>query len=216
MSGRIDASSRGPIEGVLFDLLMAVMDSPAAWMAAARDPDRGMAWRDAVTAWMAGSAWYTSYEDLVAEAAGALGLPTNATPDLLARWREMSPRPDAGAISQLPVPYAFVTNCSTTLADIAARRSGLQPRFVLSAEEAGWYKPDPRIYRAACRRLESVPGRTLFVAGAPYDAEGALAAGLRAILVARRTDQPRSDSPIPVVDSLDDVVTGIVMESQAF
>jgi hypothetical protein len=55
---------------VLFDLLMAVMDSLAVWSAAARDPDRGLVWRDALTARMVDSASYTPYEDLVAEAAG--------------------------------------------------------------------------------------------------------------------------------------------------
>ena len=119
----------------------------------------------------------------------------------------MAPWPDAGALSGLTLPYAFVTNCSARLAGIAAGRSGLRPAFVLSAEEAGCYKPDARIYTEACRRLRSAPEATLFVAGSPYDAEGARAAGLQAWLVVRRADQRVSDRAIRVVTSLEEVVS---------
>jgi 2-haloacid dehalogenase len=78
---------------------------------------------------------------------------------------------------------------------------------VLSAQEAGWYKPDPRIYQEACRRLRSPRESTLFVAGAAYDAEGAGAAGLRVLLVARRSDDRDRGSATRVVASLHEVVT---------
>jgi HAD superfamily hydrolase (TIGR01493 family) len=203
-------------KGVLFDLLMAVMNSIETWTTAAGDRPTGLAWRDAVTARMIASAAYTPYEDLVEAAARELDLPASSTSALLGRWREMSPWPDAAAIASLAVPYAFVTNTSRVMAAIAARGSGLRPAFVLSAEEAGWYKPDARIYREACRRLGLPPKDTLFVAGAVYDAEAARNADLRAALVLRRPGSPLPDARIRAVTSLDKALSGIERKAQSF
>jgi 2-haloalkanoic acid dehalogenase type II len=174
--------------GILFDLLMAVMDSPGTWTAAADDRGRGLAWRDAATARMIAAGTYVPFEELVREAAADVGLPDSAASQLFDRWPTMRPRADAARVARLTVPFAFVTNCSTALARAAVQRSGLQPAFTLTAEEAGCYKPDPRIYQLACQRLGTDPRRTLFVAGAPYDAAGAQRAGLRVALVNRRPD----------------------------
>ena len=205
-----------PVAGVLLDLLMAVMDSLAIWSAAARDHRRGLAWRDAVTARMVQSAAYVSYEELVATVARELHLPDRSTPDLFEAWGHMDPWPDATSLARLTVPYGFVTNCSRRLAMRAARRSGLRPDFVLSAEEAGWYKPDARTYRAARRKLGVPPRGVLFVAGSAYDATGARRAGLRAAYVARRSDQDLPDSGIARVTSLDEIVAAIDRHPQAF
>ena len=201
------AASEAPTQAaptaVLLDLLMAVMDSPATWVAAAGDPALGMVWRDDVTERMRRARRYEPYDALVGAAATTLGLPRGAMELLRHEWRRMRPRPDATAVAALPLPYAFVTNCSSKLARQAAQQSGLSPRFTLSAEAAGWYKPSPQVYRRACDRFGSPPDETLFIAGAAYDAEGALAAGLRAVLVRRRPLTHALSPQIPVVDSLD-------------
>jgi 2-haloacid dehalogenase len=194
------------IDAVLLDLLMAVMNSLAIWSTAARDPRRGLAWRDAVTRRMAASPTYAPYEEQVIHGTADVGLPREAAAELFERWREMDPWPDSAALSRLALPYAFVTNCSKALAHVAADRSQLTPRFVLSAEEAGWYKPDPRIYQEACTRLRSSPDSTLFVAGSAYDASGAQAAGLQAVLVARRPDDRARHSATRVAASLHSIV----------
>jgi 2-haloacid dehalogenase len=198
------------VQCVLFDLLMAIMNSLDVWSAAAGDREHGLAWRDAVTARMVGSGAYVPYEQLVADAAGDVGLPHASASELVRRWSGMEPWPDAAALARLSLPYAFVTNCSTALARLAARRSRLSPRFVLSAEEPGWYKPHSAIYREAIRLLGMRAERTLFVAGSPYDAEGARAAGLPAVLVRRRRDQrTRAGAAIPVADSLDAILARV-------
>lgn len=199
---RSPAEPMRPFDAVLLDLLMAVMNSLDAWAAAAGDRERGLRWRDAVTARMAAAPRYVPYERLVAHAAAGMGLPAGATDRLVESWSEMHPWPDAAALADLSVPYAFVTNCSRGLADVAAARSALRPRFTLSAEEAGRYKPAPEAYREACRRIGFAPERTLFVAGSPYDAQGARGAGLRAWLVPRRPDLPAPAGGIRVVRSL--------------
>lgn len=185
---------------------MAVMDSPAAWSEAAGDEELGFRWRDAVTERMVAAATYVPYEDLVKETATELRLPSHAAGALRAAWRQMRPRPDAAAIARLSVPYGFVTNCSTELSEEAARRSRLDPAFTLSAEEAGRFKPRPEVYLLASARLGAAPARTLFVAGAPYDAEGARAAGLPAALVLRRSIRWPLHPDIRRVRSLDELV----------
>lgn len=191
---------------VLFDLLMAVMDSPATWGTAAGNPELGMRWRDAVTARMQRAGRYVSYEGMVFAAAARLALASTATERLWEAWREMRPRPDAGALGALAVPYAFVTNCSRELARIATECAGLEPRFTLSAEEAGMYKPSLGIYDLASQRMGVSPQGTLYVAGAAYDATGALAAGMQPILVRRRPPPRSLDPRITVVTSLDEVI----------
>jgi 2-haloacid dehalogenase len=203
------------VNGVLFDLLMGVMNSLDVWQRAAGDPERGLRWRDAVTARMLAARRYVPYEDLVADAAAEIGLPHASSAELIDRWSSMEPWPDAAAITRPSLPYAFVTNTSTALARIAAGRSRLQPRFTLSAEEAGWFKPEPAIYRAACRRIGLDPAQTVLVAGSPYDAEGARAAGLHAWLVVRRPDHRPGETNINAARSLVEIVDAIVRDSSA-
>jgi 2-haloacid dehalogenase len=195
--------------GILFDLLMGVMNSLEVWTTAAGDRQLGLAWRDAATRRMVAHSRYRAYADLVGEAASEVGLPDDAPSALLERWELMEPWPDAAALEELDLPYAFVTNCSTELALLAARRSGLAPTFTLSAQEAGWYKPDSRIYREACRRMGTSPQRVMFVAGSAYDAEGARALGMRTWFITRRPDLRPSVASIRAADSLGEVVAAI-------
>lgn len=185
---------------------MATMDSVSVWSSAAGDRERGLAWRDAVTARMIQAGRYVPYEHLVAAAASALRLPPDAPARLRAAWTQMRRWPDAAALERLRAPYAFVTNCSTELATEAVGRAGLEPAFTLSAEEAGWYKPRPEIYRHACDRLGAAPAEIRYVAGAPYDALGAAAFGLRAVLVVRSPQTRRLPDEATVVNSLADAV----------
>lgn len=194
---------------MLLDLLMATMDSMSVWAAAAGDRDRGLAWRDAVTARMIAAGRYVPYELLVADAAADLGLEPGTAERLADAWAEMRPWPDARAVANLRLPYAFVTNCSSALATVAADRSGLGPAFTLSAEEAGWYKPRPEAYLAAVARLGVTPSDVLFVAGAGYDADGASAAGLPAVLVRRRDPGRWQPDGIALVGSLGEALAGL-------
>ena len=202
-------SADGPIKAVLLDLLMGVMDSVSVWTeAAAGDEDRGLAWRDAATRRMRTAGRYVPYEGLVTDAAAEVGLGDGDVHELLRLWPTMARWPDAAHFARLRVPYAFVTNCSTALAVEAAGRSGLRPAFVLAAEEAGWYKPRPEIYLLACERIGARPDEALFVAGSPYDAEGARAAGLRVALVPRRPDVEAPEG-VQLEGSLAEVVEAV-------
>jgi 2-haloacid dehalogenase len=195
-----------PPRALLLDLLMATMDSIATWSAAAGDREIGLAWRDAVTARMLEAGRYVPYEELVNAAAIELGLGAAAPGRLRAAWSQMRPWPDAAALEDVTVPYAFVTNCSTELAAVAVERSGLRPAFTLVAEEAGWFKPAHEAYVLAAERLGLAFSALRFVAGAAYDARGASSAGLSAVLVARRRLDATLPKGIRVVDSLAEAV----------
>ena len=195
------------MDAVLFDLLSALLNSLAIWSEVAGDERTGLAWKDAVTRRITAAPAYVPYEDEVVAATADIGLPREAASELLARWPEIEPWPDSAALARLALPYAFVTNCSQTLARVAADRARLAPRFVLSAEEAGWYKPDHRIYQEACRRLPSLPASTLFVAGSAYDADGACAAGLPSVLVARRPDERAERRAASLADIVAEIAT---------
>jgi FMN phosphatase YigB (HAD superfamily) len=72
-----------------------------------------------------------------------------------------------------------VTNCSVRLGRAAAARLQVPWDVVITAEEAGFYKPDPRPHRLALERLGIAPGEAAFVAGSGYDLIGTAAVGLR-------------------------------------
>ena len=116
--------------------------------------------------------------------------------------------------SDLDTPFGFLTNCSARLAELAAARSALRPLFVLSAEEAGWYKPDRRAYHAACKRLGIEPPDAMLVAGSGYDAVGAHAAGLPSVLIQRRYDMDLADDR-PLFESLTHLMAALQPGHQA-
>lgn len=60
----------------------------------------------------------------------------------------------------------------------AANNFGVKFDVIVTAEQAGYYKPDSRAYLSAIRQIDEAPERILFVAGSPYDVRGAVAAGM--------------------------------------
>jgi 2-haloacid dehalogenase len=96
---------------------------------------------------------------------------------------------------------AVLAQSSTAAADGALRFAGLRDRFelVLSAEESGAYKPDPRPYRMALERTGADPaaGEICHVSTYWWDVAGAKRAGLRTGWVARRERALLSSVPAP-------------------
>ncbi len=74
---------------------------------------------------------------------------------------------------------AVVTNCSVRLGRVAAARLNVRWDAVVTAEEAGCYKPDPKPYRLALSQLSLAPQEAAFVAGSGYDLFGTSVVGLR-------------------------------------
>ena len=122
------------------------------------------------------------FETLVAEAAAEVGPDRWLGDELAARYAELCPWPGvASALAPLiaaGVKLGVATNCSEALARVAAARVGVRFDAMVTAERAGFYKPDPAPYRLALTELGVAPERCLFVAGSAFDLIGASRVGL--------------------------------------
>lgn len=167
---------------VLFDLLTALLDSWTVWNAAAGSESMGRTWRAEYLRLTYGCGAYVPYEDLVRQAAATVGLPATAPQALDDQWDELPVWSGATELLQALKPHcklAVVTNCSRRLGQRAAERLGIDWDVVVTSEEAGFYKPDPRPYQLALERLSVSPGEAAFVAGSGYDMFGTARVGLR-------------------------------------
>ena len=195
-------SAEGKFDAVLFDLLTALLDSWALWNLVAASPKAGRKWRAAYLRRTYETGAYRPYETLVAEAAAEVGLSPTLAAQLAARYGELEPWPEVrevlGALRHERVRMAVVTNCSEKLAATAVAATGIDFGVVVTAERAGFYKPDPRPYEMALVELGVAPGRCLFVAGSAYDLFGASKVGLPTYWHDRIGMTPPRNAPEPI------------------
>lgn len=168
-------------DAVVFDLLTALIDSWSLWNDAAGSPQDGMRWRAEYLKLTYGAGVYRDYETIVAEAASNAGIAAKNVEALSGRWQELTPWPEASATLRTlakRAKLAVVTNCSIKLGQAAA--STVYSRFdvVMTAEQAGFYKPRREPYAKVLEALGTSPHRTLFVAGSASDVPGAAALGM--------------------------------------
>src|SRR5262249_4725048 len=197
-------------------LLTALLDSWTAWNAAAGSEPQGRAWRAEYLRLTYGCGAYVPYEDLVRRAARATDLPVSVADTLERSWPELPAwrgAPDGVcALAGLDglagrTKLAVVPNCSARLGAIAAARLATCWDCVITAEQAGFYKPDPRPYRLALATLGVAPQDAAFVAGSGYDLIGTAAVGLRTywhnrIGLARPAGVPPPAVESPTLDQL--------------
>lgn len=189
-------------DAVGFDLLTALLDTLPLWRAAAGGDDVGTRWHTANQRLLRGRP-YRAFDELVHESAREVGLGRAQATTLLSRWGEFQPWPDTrrtlGAIGSMP--RFIVTNCSKKLGERAAKQAG-EFAFVMTAEEAGAYKPDPRPYRAALAAIGLDATRVLFVAGSAHDVGGAKQVGMD-VYWANRLGAAPPDDAAPLVHASD-------------
>jgi len=169
-------------DAVLFDLLTALLDSWSLWNAIAGGEDAGRRWRAIYLRRTYDTGVYRPYEALVGEAAAEAGLDRSLANDLAARYAELRPWPgvtdDLACLAASEVRLGIATNCSEVLGRVAVLRVGIAFDVVVTAERAGFYKPDPHPYQLALTELGVAAERCLFVAGSAYDLVGASRLGL--------------------------------------
>ena len=197
-------------KAVLFDLLTALIDSWTLWNSVAGSEATGRRWRAEYLRLTYGCGAYVPYETLVRDAARNTGLAESAADALEARWLDLPVW--SGAQQTLDAlkgrtRLAVVTNCSIRLGALAAARLKTSWDCVVTAEEAGAYKPDPRPYCLALERLGVVPQEAAFVAGSGYDLFGTSAVGLRTywhnrVGLARPDGAPAAALERPTLDDL--------------
>jgi putative hydrolase of the HAD superfamily len=103
---------------------------------------------------------------------------------------------------------AVVSNWDVSLHDVL-ERTRLRPLLdaVVISAELGAAKPDPAIFRAALERVGATAGSALHVGDSlEADVEGARAAGVEAVLVAR--DGATAAEGVRVIASLDELLDG--------
>lgn len=167
---------------VLFDLLTALLDSWTVWNRAAGTEAAGRAWRAEYLRRTYGCGAYQPYEQLVQDAARAVGLPASAPAALVAHWDELPVWSGARELLAALRPHCqlgVVTNCSDALGQRAAALLGVDWDVVVTSEAAGFYKPDPRPYELALSRLGVAAKETAFVAGSGYDLFGTSKVGMQ-------------------------------------
>jgi 2-haloacid dehalogenase len=200
-------------DAVLFDLLSGLLDSWSLWDAVAGSVPAGRQWRREYLRRTYATGAYRPYEDIVTEAATAVGLSPAIAEDLVARWPSLRPWPEAPEVVRTvaaTVRVGVVTNCSDRLGAIAVAAVDVPFDVVVTAEAAGAYKPDPAPYCAALAELGAPAERVLFVAGSPYDVAGAGAVGMpvwwhNRVGLAREGDRVpigEHDSLRPLVDAV--------------
>jgi 2-haloacid dehalogenase len=169
-------------KAVVFDLLTALLDSWSLWDAVAGDQVSGRRWRARYLELTYGCGAYRPYEELVSEAARDAGLPATAPATLRAQWDSLAPWPEVpavlAALRSRGRLLGVVTNCSVELGRRAAARCGIPSDVVVTAEEAGFYKPHPEPYRAVLAALNVDAHEALFVAGSSADVPGAASVGM--------------------------------------
>lgn len=197
-------------KAVLFDLLTALLDSWTLWNAVAGSEARGRAWRAEYLRLTYGCGTYVPYEELVRDAARATGMADSAPQALEDRWLELAAWSGAQAALdalQGRARLAVVTNCSIRMGRLAAGRLRAKWDCIVTAEEAGSYKPDPRPYRLALSTLGVAPQDAAFVAGSGYDLFGTSTVGLRTywhnrVGLARPEGAPPAAVESPTLDLL--------------
>lgn len=190
-------------DALLFDLLTALIDSWSLFNSIAGGEERGLEWRKAYLRRMYATGAYVPFAGVVEQSARDVGLPPSAGRDLLSRWDELQPWPEAREVLAALAPRArlgIVTNCTQELGTRAAATLGAPFATVVTAERAGFYKPDPRTYALAISEIGVPAQRTLFVAGSSGDVPGASAAGLEVYWHNRRGLPLPAGAPRPLAE----------------
>jgi 2-haloalkanoic acid dehalogenase type II len=202
MATTITADVSRRYDAVLFDLLTALFDSWSLWNAVAGTAEAGRRWRAEYLRITYASGRYRPYEQLVGDAAQAVGLPRDLANVLAARYGDITPWPEAasvlGKLHDAGIALGAVTNCSEVLGRLAADRVPVPLDVVVTAERAGYYKPDPQPYQLALEEIGVVAERCLFVAGSAYDLFGAARVGLPAWWHNRIGMAKPPNAPVPI------------------
>ena len=91
---------------------------------------------------------------------------------------------------------AILSNGAPGMLAAGARSAGIDRLLdaILSVEDAGVFKPHPRVYQLAVDRLGAAPGEIAFLSSNAWDVHGAACFGLRAVWV-NRQGAPRERLP---------------------
>ncbi|KAE8153031.1 HAD-like domain-containing protein [Aspergillus avenaceus] len=169
-------------KAIVFDLLTALLDSWTLWTSATNDPETALTWRKEYLRLTFSCGVYKPYSELVHASARNVGLPSSAADTLLSTWDSIRPWPETRAVlvrlKELGYRVGVVSNCSRELGHRAAGKCGVEFDAVVTAEEAGFYKPAPEAYGAVLREMGVEAEEVVFAAGSNGDVVGAGEVGM--------------------------------------
>ena len=143
---------------------------------------------------------YRRYREILAEAGRRIGRDYGVEPSddaveaFGASVGEWPAFPDcAAALARLAERFRLgvITNCDGDLFAQSNRRLGVTFEWIITAEQAGSYKPNPRNFELAFERIDVPRERIVHVAQSLYhDHVPAKALGLTTVWIDRRRDRP--------------------------
>ena len=119
---------------------------------------------------------------------------------LMALYRELDTFPEVTdvltALKAGGMQTAILSNGAPDMLNAGVDAAGLAPLLdaVLSVEDVGVFKPDPRVYQLAVDRLGVAPGSICFMSSNGWDAVGAAAFGFQVVWI-NRYKQPTEQLP---------------------
>jgi 2-haloacid dehalogenase len=151
---------------------------------------------------------YRSYREVLAETLRRLGEQFGFTPSpqeieaFSGSVRDWPPLPDsAAALAALKRRYklAPITNCDDDLVAMSVDKlDGVTFDWIITAEQVGSYKPNPRNFQVALERIGADPKRVLHVAQSLFhDHVPAKRLGLTTVWINRRHDKEGSGATPP-------------------
>jgi 2-haloacid dehalogenase len=193
-------------EAVVFDAYGTLLDIDAAM--AAHAPRLGERWGMLSAEWRAKQLEYTWVRSLTGAAhhedfwlctrdALAFVLARHGirdaalARDLMEAYRVLPAYPEVPetlrAVREQGIATAILSNGTPGMLADALAHAGIAPLIdeVLSVEEVGIFKPDPRVYRLATRQFGCPPDRLVFVSANAWDAQAAHAFHMRVVRVNR-------------------------------
>lgn len=160
---------------------------------------------------------YLTYREVVARSLAGLAGDYGFAPSedemqefaaAVAAWPAFSD--SASALRRLADRFALgvITNCDDDLFAHSNRRLGVTFTWVVTAQQVGSYKPNPRNFAAALQTMDLPVDRVLHVAQSLYhDHAPAQQAGLTTVWVDRRHDKPGFGATPPAAATPDLTVT---------
>lgn len=160
---------------------------------------------------------YQPYESLVSQSANNVGLPPECPATLVRNMDNLQPWPEVPHVlidlKTRGFKLGVVTNCSNDLGLRAIRNCEKSIRQatgdetfefdqVVTAEESGFYKPDPKPYLDVLKKLDVAPTEALFVAGSSADIPGASGVGMR-VVWNNHVGLERRDGVVPLKEGRD-------------
>lgn len=136
-------------------------------------------------------------EDVIDEH-GLRSLSSEDRAELVLGWHRLRPWSDSvSGLAAMRERYVLtpLSNGGIGLLTRLAKSAGLPFDCILSAELAGTYKPDPRVYHLPCGYFDLRPDQVLMVACHPSDLAGAKKAGLRTAYVPRPLEWGPAQGP---------------------